>query len=64
MFFNLHTLDYNQNLMINCSTTPTTCQLNLVNVNRWDHGTYECVAMNTIGTIGRFYELDVQCKFI
>ncbi|UJR13501.1 hypothetical protein I4U23_000515 [Adineta vaga] len=52
--------EYNQKLMINCSTTPTTCQLNLVNVNRWNHGIYECVAMNNVGTIGRFYELDVQ----
>ena len=48
--------------MINCTTTPTICQMNLLNVNRWHHGMYECVATNTIATIGRFYELDVQCK--
>ncbi|CAF1172481.1 unnamed protein product [Rotaria magnacalcarata] len=46
--------------MINCTTTPTTCQLNLYHVNRWHNGIYECVAANTIGTIGRFYTLDVQ----
>ncbi|CAF0897514.1 unnamed protein product [Adineta ricciae] len=46
--------------MINCSTTPTTCQLNLVNIHRWDNGIYECIAMNSVGTIGRFYEVDVQ----
>lgn len=46
--------------IINCTTTPTTCQLNLRNVNRWDSGTYECVASNSIDTIGRFYTLDVQ----
>ncbi|CAF3345409.1 unnamed protein product [Rotaria sp. Silwood1] len=45
--------------MINCTTTPTTCQLNLHHVNRWHNGIYECVATNTIGTIGRFYTLDV-----
>ncbi len=49
--------------IINCTTTPTTCQLNLYNVNRWDSGIYECVATNSIDTIGRFYTLDVQCKF-
>jgi hypothetical protein len=49
--------------IINCTTTPTTCQLNLHNVNRWDSGIYECVATNSIDTIGRFYTLDVQCKF-
>jgi hypothetical protein len=49
--------------MINCTTTPTTCQLNLYDVNRWHNGIYECVATNSIGTIGRFYTLDVQCKF-
>jgi hypothetical protein len=48
--------------MINCTTTPTTCQLNLLNVTRWHHGIYECVATNSIGTIGRFYTVDVQCK--
>ncbi|CAF1295776.1 unnamed protein product [Rotaria sordida] len=46
--------------MINCTTTPTTCQLNLYHVNRWHNGIYECVATNSIGTIGRFYTLDVQ----
>ncbi|CAF0747073.1 unnamed protein product [Adineta ricciae] len=46
--------------MINCTTTPTTCQLNLLDVNRWHRGVYECVATNSIGTIGRFYTLDVQ----
>ncbi|CAF0853475.1 unnamed protein product [Adineta steineri] len=46
--------------MINCTTTPTTCQLNLLDVNRWHNGIYECVAANSIGTIGRFYTLDVQ----
>ena len=50
--------------MINCSTTPTTCQLNLVNIHRWDNGIYECIAMNSVGTIGRFYEVDVQCKIM
>ncbi len=49
--------------IINCTTTPTTCQLNLYNVNRWDSGIYECVATNSIDTIGRFYTLDVQCQF-
>jgi hypothetical protein len=50
--------------IINCTTTPTTCQLNLYNVNRWNSGIYECVATNSIDTIGRFYTLDVQCKFL
>jgi hypothetical protein len=47
--------------MINCSIVSSICQLNLLNVTRWHHGIYECVAMNLVGTIGRFYELDVQC---
>jgi hypothetical protein len=55
-------LDGNQTIMINCSTTPTICQLDLLNVDRWNNGMYECVAMNSIGTIGRFYEVDIQCK--
>jgi hypothetical protein len=62
MSFVLCSLEYNKKMMINCSTTPTTCQLNLINVNRWHHGIYECVARNIVGTIGRFYEIDVQCK--
>jgi len=52
--------DNHQKTMINCTTTPTICRMNLLNVNRWHHGIYECVATNTIATIGRFYELDVQ----
>ncbi|CAF1021701.1 unnamed protein product [Adineta steineri] len=52
--------EYNQKVIVNCSTTPTTCQLNLINVDRYHTGIYECVAMNIVGTIGRFYELDVQ----
>jgi len=50
--------------MINCSLISSTCQLNIFNVTRWHNGIYECVAMNIVGTIGRFYELDVQCKFL
>ena len=51
-----------QKLMINCSTSSSTCSLNLLNVTRWHSGIYECVARNIAGTIGRFYEVDVQCK--
>ncbi|CAF0883547.1 unnamed protein product [Rotaria sordida] len=49
-----------QKMMINCSITSNICQLNLVNVNRYHNGIYECVATNILGTIGRFYEIDVQ----
>lgn len=56
--------DSHQKLMINCSTLSSTCSLDLVNVTRWHTGIYECVAMNLAGTVGRFYEVDVQCKFI
>lgn len=52
--------DNQQKIMINCTTTPTTCQLNLVDISRWHHGIYECVAMNSIATISRPYELDVH----
>lgn len=62
LFTLLCSLEYHQKLIVNCSATPTTCHLHLVDVNRWHHGIYECVATNSIGTIGRFYELDVQCK--
>ena len=62
--FVLLSSDNHQKTMINCTTTPTICQMNLLSVNRWHHGIYECVASNSIATIGRFYELDVQCKYL
>lgn len=54
--------DSHQILLMNCSTISTYCPLTLFNLDRSHQGIYECLATNAHGTVGRFYEIDVQCK--
>ncbi|CAF1613542.1 unnamed protein product [Rotaria sp. Silwood1] len=50
----------NQIILKNCSITSNICQLNFFNINYYYNGIYECLAKNFLGTIGRFYQIDVQ----